>query len=80
MWLAWSKAGVTEASKCLDKHLDNIPQTNNHLKSFNCQIKNKHFEGYSHAGWLPHLNFWVLIISPKVMPGFFQELHDWKAQ
>jgi hypothetical protein len=80
MWLAWSKAGAIEALKCLEKHLDNIPRTNNHLESFNGRIKNKYFEGYTHAGRLPCLDLWVLIIITNVMPGFFQELRDRKAQ
>jgi hypothetical protein len=50
MWLAWSKAGAIEASKCLEKPLEDIPRTNNHLESFNGRIKNKYFEGYTHAG------------------------------
>jgi hypothetical protein len=80
MWLTWSKAGVIEAAKRLEKPLEDIPRTNNHLESFNGRIKNKYFEGYTHAGRLPRLDLWVLIIITNVMPGFFQELRDRKAQ
>ncbi|KAM6503401.1 hypothetical protein JOM56_000344 [Amanita muscaria] len=80
MWLAWSKSGVIEASKRLGKHVEDIPRTNNHLESFNGRIKNKYFEGYTHAGRLPRLDLWVLVIITNVMPGFFQELRDREAQ
>lgn len=77
-WLAWSKAGAIEASTRLNIAVDKVPRTNNHLESFNCRIKNKYFEAYSHAGRLPRLDLWVLIITTKIMPGFFQELRDRK--
>ncbi|RDB27252.1 hypothetical protein Hypma_004515 [Hypsizygus marmoreus] len=79
-WLAWSKAGVVDAAKQLDLSPEAVPRTNNHLESFNGRIKNKYFEAYLHTGRLPRLDLWVHLVISRVIPDFFSELEDRRAQ
>lgn len=38
-WKSWSRAGIIEAATILQKPIDSVPRTTNHLESFNGRIK-----------------------------------------
>ncbi len=80
LWLAWSMGGVIEAAKRLKIPVDDIPRTNNHLESFNGRIKLKYFKMYMHSGRLPRIDLWVLLVITRVIPDFFHERADRRAQ
>ena len=80
LWLAWSKGGIIEAAKRLKIPVDDIPHTNNHLESFNGHIKLKYFDMYTHSGRLPHIDLWVLLVVTRVIPDFFRQCADRRAQ
>ena len=80
LWLAWSMGGVIEAAKHLKIPVNDVPRTNNHLESFNGRIKLKYFKMYMHSGWLPRIDLWVLLVITRVIPDFFHERVDCRAQ
>jgi hypothetical protein len=74
--LSWSKAGVIEAAHHLGVPVGKVPQTTNHLKSWNGHLKKKWYMAYHHSGQLPHIDTWVLIMITNVMPEFFKEVEE----
>jgi hypothetical protein len=72
-WKSWSRAGIIEAARILQKPIDSIPHTTNHLESFNGRVKKKYFDAYQHSGRLPRLDAWVLLLGTWVIPDFFAE-------
>jgi hypothetical protein len=79
-WVAWSPAGVLEASRILHVEPDQVPRTTNHLESFNSRIKHRYFGAYQHSGRLPRIDVWIVILITKVIPAFFQELEVKEAK
>ncbi|KAG1746910.1 hypothetical protein EDB19DRAFT_1826291 [Suillus lakei] len=79
-WVAWSPAGVLEASQILHVEPNQVPHTTNHLESFNSQIKHCYFGAYQHSGQLPCIDVWIIILITKVIPAFFQELEVKEAK
>ena len=75
-WKSWSRAGIIEAARILQKPIDSIPHTTNHLESFNGRVKIKYFVAYQHSGRLPRLDAWVLLLRTRVMPDFFAEYDE----
>ncbi len=78
-WKSWSPAGAKEAAILLAIPVNQVAQTMNPLESFNGHIKGKYFAPYMHSGRLPRVDMWILLIITQVMPDFFHELADKKA-
>ncbi|PBK84305.1 hypothetical protein ARMGADRAFT_1037233 [Armillaria gallica] len=78
-WKSWSPAGAKEAAILLDIPVNQVTRTTNLLESFNGRIKGKYFAPYMHGGRLPRVDMWILLIITQVMPDFFCELADKKA-
>ncbi|KAJ8508307.1 hypothetical protein ONZ45_g9395 [Pleurotus djamor] len=76
LWKSWSRAGALEAAKCLGVSVDSVPRSTNHLESFHSRVKNKYFDPYSHAGRLPRLDSWLLLLVTDILPHFFKDYDE----
>jgi hypothetical protein len=75
-WQSWLKAGAIKAAEVLSVPVKKIPQTTNHVESFNGRIKGKYFAAYRCSGWLPQIDMWILTVVTKVLPSFFEKIQD----
>ncbi|KAG1765865.1 hypothetical protein EV702DRAFT_981232, partial [Suillus placidus] len=75
-WLSWSPGGVLIAAEHLGVPVQEVILTNNHLESFNCRLKKKFFAHYMHSGWLPRVDYWVLLMITHVIPNFLTARED----
>ncbi|KZT19353.1 hypothetical protein NEOLEDRAFT_1152038 [Neolentinus lepideus HHB14362 ss-1] len=78
-WLAWSRVGVLEAAKLLNKSPDQVPQMANHLESHQGHLKGTYAKAHLHGNRLPWADFWVLMLINEILPTFFQSLDNASA-
>ena len=73
LWQSWSQYGRLEAAKILNKSVNHIAPTTNHLESFNGVLKRKYLRQFQKGGRRIRIDLLVYLLATRILPGIFQQ-------
>ena len=73
LWESWSQYGRVEAAKILNRPVDAIAPTTNHLESFNGVLKHKHLRRFQRGGRKMRIDLLIYLLATRILPGVFQQ-------
>jgi SWIM zinc finger len=85
LWQSWSQKGRLVAATILNKPVEGVLPTTNHLESFNGLLKRKYIRQWERSGTRLRFDFLIHILITKILPGIFnlrrafQQYQAWLA-
>jgi hypothetical protein len=79
LWQSWSQKGRVVAAMILDRHIEGVLHTTNHLESFNGLLKWKYIPQWQRSGSRLRFDFLIHTLITMILPEIFK-LHKSQQQ